>query len=83
MVGKVDIIDVMIAVHTGELRVAIHNGFFMLENIKSGERVRLNESGVVRCKECIHRVKGTYAKCTGRKPDDFCSDGERRTYGET
>lgn len=35
---------------------------------------------VVRCKDCIHRVIGTWAKCTGRKPDDFCSDGVNRFH---
>lgn len=35
---------------------------------------------VVRCKDCIHRVKGNWAKCIGRGPDDFCSDGVRRFY---
>lgn len=35
---------------------------------------------VVRCKDCRHRVSGTWAKCTGRRPDDFCSDGERRFH---
>lgn len=33
---------------------------------------------VVRCKDCIHRHRGSRAKCTGRRPDEFCSDGERR-----
>jgi len=35
---------------------------------------------VVRCNDCSHRVRGTWAKCTGRRPDDFCSDGERRFH---
>lgn len=35
---------------------------------------------VVRCKDCIHRVKRSWAKCAGRKPDDFCSDGVRRFH---
>jgi len=43
MAKKVDIIDVMIAVHRGELKVSVSNGYFMLEDTKSGERVRLNE----------------------------------------
>lgn len=33
---------------------------------------------VVRCKDCIHRHRGSRAKCTGRRADEFCSDGERR-----
>ena len=33
---------------------------------------------VVRCKDCIHRVKGVWSKCIGRKPDEFCSDGESK-----
>lgn len=33
---------------------------------------------VVRCKDCIYRYRGSRAKCTGRRPDEFCSDGERR-----
>lgn len=39
----VDVIDIMLAVRNGELRVVVKNGFFMLENINSGERVKLNE----------------------------------------
>ena len=35
---------------------------------------------VVRCKDCIHRVIGTWSKCTGRKLDDFCSDGVNRFH---
>ena len=45
---NVDLVDVMIAVHKGELKVVVHNGFFLLENTKSGERVRLNEADVSR-----------------------------------
>ena len=43
MAKKVDIIDVMLAVHKGELKVFVKNGFFLLEDTKSGECVRLNE----------------------------------------
>lgn len=32
---------------------------------------------VVRCKNCKNRVKQRWPKCRGRKPDDYCSDGER------
>lgn len=46
MAKNVDIIDVMIAVHRGELKASVSNGYFMLENTKSGERVRLNEADV-------------------------------------
>ncbi len=34
---------------------------------------------VVRCKDCRNRIEKNWAKCAGRKPDDFCSDGIRRT----
>ena len=37
---------------------------------------------LIRCGECIHRIKGTWAKCTGRRPDDFCSDAKSRLHGE-
>lgn len=47
MAKNVDIIDVMIAAHRGELKASVSNGYFMLENTKSGERVRLNESDAV------------------------------------
>lgn len=47
----------------------------LLKKVESGELVE-----VVRCKDCIHRVIGTWAKCTGRKPDDFCSDGVGRYH---
>ena len=33
---------------------------------------------VVRCGNCLNRIKGTYPKCQGRKPDDYCSDGIRK-----
>ncbi len=33
---------------------------------------------VVRCKDCRNRYEKNWAKCHGRKPDDFCSDGERK-----
>ena len=33
---------------------------------------------VVRCSNCLNRIKGTYPKCQGRKPDDYCSDGIRK-----
>ena len=36
---------------------------------------------VVRCGKCIHRAKGTWAKCTGRRADEFCSDGESKDDG--
>lgn len=46
MAKKVDLIDVMFAVHNGDLKIVVHNGFFLLEHQKSGERVRLNEADV-------------------------------------
>ena len=33
---------------------------------------------VVRCGNCLNRIKGTYPKCQGRKPDEFCSNGIRK-----
>lgn len=33
---------------------------------------------VVMCKDCRNRIEKNWAKCAGRKPDDFCSDGIRR-----
>ena len=33
---------------------------------------------VVRCKDCRNRFEKNWSKCRGRKPDDYCSDGERR-----
>ena len=47
MAKKIDIIDVMIAVHRGELKIVVNNGYFLLEDMKSGERVRLNEANAV------------------------------------
>ena len=35
---------------------------------------------VVRCGNCLNRIKGTYPKCSGRKPDDYCSDGIRKEH---
>lgn len=35
---------------------------------------------VVRCGNCLNRIKGTYPKCQGRKPDDYCSDGIRKEH---
>lgn len=46
MAKEIDIIDVMTAVNNGKLKVMTKNGFYMLEHIESGERVRLNESEV-------------------------------------
>ncbi len=46
MAKNIDIIDVMIAAHRGELKIVIQNGFFLMENTKSGERVRLNKADV-------------------------------------
>lgn len=43
MAKKLDIIDVMIAVHKGELKVTTRYGYYILEDTKSGEAVRLNE----------------------------------------
>ena len=40
---KIDIVDVMLAVKNGELRVTTFRGYYMLEHIASGERVRLNK----------------------------------------
>jgi hypothetical protein len=33
---------------------------------------------VVRCKDCRNRYEKNWSKCTGRRPDDFCSDGKRK-----
>ena len=55
MAKKVDIIDVMIAVHRGELKVVIQNDFFLLEDMMSGERVRLNEVDVEQAQRFIRR----------------------------
>lgn len=45
----------------------------IIENIPTADVVE-----VVRCGNCLNRIKGTYPKCQGRKPDDYCSDGIRR-----
>ncbi len=91
MTKKIDLIDVMYAVHKGELKIIVHNGFFMMEDMKSGERVRLNEAYVM-CKDCKHYVWNPFGDgcwvCTklgrhGLKAKDFCSYGERRTDAET
>ena len=39
---------------------------------------------VVRCGNCIHRIEHRWEKCTGRRPDEYCSDGisRRRTEKE-
>ena len=90
---KVDIIDVMIAVHRGELRVSIQNGFFLLEHIKSGERVRLNESNaieVVHCRECkwfAENNGGEWYGCSmfnaiRAVPEDAPSGDDFCSYGE-
>lgn len=91
MSKKVDIIDVMIAVHRGELKVSMQNGFFLLEDMKSGERVRLNEA-YVPCKECKHYIWNAFGDgcyvCVkhskyGFRAKDFCSYGEREDNGNT
>lgn len=37
---------------------------------------------VVRCKDCRNRYEKNWSKCTGRRPDDFCSDGKRKEGAE-
>lgn len=68
MAKKVDIIDVMFAVYQGELKVVVHNGFFLLENTKSGERVRLNEADVAPA------VHGWWNERVGVKGEVYCSE---------
>ena len=43
MAKKIDIVDVMLAVKNGELKVTTFRGYYMLEHIASGECVRLNK----------------------------------------
>lgn len=43
MVKKIDIVDVMLAVKIGELKVTTFRGYYMLEHVASGECVRLNK----------------------------------------
>lgn len=40
---KIDIVDVMVAVKNGELKAFVRNGFIILEDLKSGEAVRIGE----------------------------------------
>lgn len=42
MKNNVDLIYVMVAVNQGKLKCLVRNGYFLLEDIVSGERVRLN-----------------------------------------
>ena len=85
MAKKVDIIDVMLSVYKGELKIEIQNGYFLLENIKSGERVRLNETDaveVVRCKDCKwYNEPGEHCRFWHgiRHPEHYCGEGERKT----
>ena len=67
--NNVDIIDVMIAVHRGELKIVIQNGFFLLENTRSGERVRLNET------DAAPVVHGRWIEVRGRY---ICSECKSR-----
>lgn len=58
---QIDIIDVMLAVRDGELKIIIQDGFFLMENTKSGERVRLNKVTEIndsRCCESCGRHNG-------------------------
>ena len=58
---QIDIIDVMLAVRDGELKIIIQDGFFLMENTKSGERVRLNKVTEIndsRCCESCGRHDG-------------------------
>lgn len=86
MAKNVDIIDVMIAVNRGELKIVVKNGFFLLEDTISGERVRLNETDVI-CKRCRYYEKAEYddgykmvCRLLKRQtaPDGFCYCGVRR-----
>lgn len=60
------------------------NGMFdcedIINSIKNQPTADVVE--VVRCKDCRNRYEKNWAKCHGRKPDDFCSDGERKKTDE-
>ena len=89
---KTDIVAVRTAVKNGDLKIVTQNGFFFMEDTKSGERVRLNETDaihVVRCKDCKHRYYNEDSEeycCevwgdgfdTFVNQDEFCSRGERK-----
>ena len=60
----IDIIDIMLAVRNGELRIIIKNGFFMLENINSGERVKLNEVPI-KCGQWLDNEYGCHCSICG------------------
>ena len=87
MPKKIDLIDVMLAVYKGELKIIEKNGFYLMEDMKSGERVRLNEANVL-CKDCKHFDKYTkkcYVFCHDYIEvqlevdcNHFCSYGERK-----
>ena len=69
MAKGIDIIDVMLAVHKGELKILVSNGFFLLQNVKSGEAVRLNEAEPVRHGRWIlGNVEPGYCTPGGNRP---------------
>ena len=45
----------------------------MLEKLPTADVVP-----VVRCGNCRNRYEKNWAKCQGRRPDEFCSDGVSR-----
>ena len=61
---QIDIIDVMLAVRDGELKIIIQDGFFLIENTKSGERVRLNKVYVENDNRCCSNC-GRHDGCNG------------------
>lgn len=63
------------------LKCTSHNKCQFREDIDAAPTV--NAVPVVHCGECIHRVRGSWAKCTGRRPYEFCSDGESRFKNAT
>lgn len=85
MTKNVDIIDVMLAINKGDLRIVLQDGFLLLEDTKSGERVRLNETELVQCKDCCFTQESPFTLrvwCDMHhktmKETDFCSYGKRR-----
>ena len=55
---NIDIVDIKTAVQMGDLKVFIQNGFYMLENTRSGEVVRLNQYLDIKSLEVERKYNG-------------------------
>ena len=64
--------------HTGDQRTNAEHYAYGVALKEIDKQPTADVVEVVRCKDCRNRIEKNWAKCAGRKPDDFCSDGIRK-----